>query len=257
MGASRYQVQERFPDWGSRGQARLARATAVVVGVGALGGNAAGLLARAGVGNIHLVDPDRPSLDNLHRQVLYDERDVARGRRKVWAAARRLIRANSGVRIQAHATSLAPDNALELLGGADVVLDGLDQGPARYLLNEACLELGIPWIHAGVVGDRGQLLVVQPGQGPCLRCWLPPPSPDIPQAQSVATLGVLPPTPACLASLQVMEALKILLGQREQLLAGLLRVELWPPRFRIIQPRPEMSRHCPACRGDYRFLKAG
>jgi len=254
MSLYRYQVQERFPAWGARGQARLARATAVVVGVGALGGNAAGLLARAGVGTLRLVDPDRPSLDNLHRQVLYDERDVARGRRKVGAAARRLLRANSGVRIQAHATRLAPENALSLLAGAEVVLDGLDQSPARYLLNEACLELGIPWVHAGVVGDRGQLLVIRPGQGPCLRCWLPPPPPDKSQAQSVAVLGVLPPTPACLASLQVMEALKILLGEEEALLRGMLRVELWPPRFRLIRPRPDMSRDCPACRGEYRFL---
>ena len=169
--ASRYQVQERFAPWGADGQARLSKATVAVVGVGALGGVSAGLLARAGVGRLRLIDHDHPSIENLHRQVLYTEGDVAEGLTKVRAARRFLASANSEISIEAVEQELTADNAARLLAGADLVLDGLDAPLPRYHLNRACLELAIPWVHAGVVGSSGQLLVVRPGQGPCFECF--------------------------------------------------------------------------------------
>lgn len=248
--ASRYQVQERFAAWGRSGQARLSKATAVVVGLGALGGTAASLLARAGVGRLRLVDPDRPSLDNLHRQLLFSEADVAAGLNKAEAAARALQAANQEVDLEPMAQELIPANAKKLLAGADVVLDGLDNPAGRYVINQACLDLGIPWVHAGVAGSGGQLLVVRPGLGPCLQCWAPPQPPANP-LRSVANQGVIGPLPSCLASLQAAEALKLLLGAEQALLRGLLIVELWPPRFRELSMDQALRKDCPACGGRF------
>lgn len=251
---SRYQVQERFPAWGPRARERLARAVVTVVGVGALGGHAAGLLARAGVGTLRLVDPDYPSLDNLHRQTLYTEADLDRGLCKAEAAARYLGQVNSEVRLEPVGEPLTPANARELLAGADAAVDGLDQIEARYLLNEACLELGVPWVHAGVVGSRGQLLVLRPGVTPCLRCWLPPPAPGS-LAETPAELGVISPAPACLAALQAAEVFKLLLGDEDSLLVGMLLVDAWPLDFRVLAPpHPSPGRDCPACQGRYQYL---
>lgn len=248
---SRYQMQERFGPWGRAGQERLRQGRAVVVGLGGLGGTAAMLLARAGVGFLRLVDPDHPSLDNLHRQVLYSEQDVTAGRPKVEAGAAYLRSLNSEVSIEAHQVALGPGNALDLLRGCGVVLDGLDSAAARYLLNEACLKLGIPLVHAGVIKAQGQLVVVRPGQGPCLRCWFP--SRREPPAGS-AQLGIIGPAASCLASLQAAEALKILVGAQDQVLEGLLSVDLWPPRFRTLEHRHWDRQACPACRGQYELL---
>jgi adenylyltransferase/sulfurtransferase len=249
--AGRYAMQERFPPWGEAGQDRLRRARAVVVGVGGLGGMAAMLLARAGVGSLRLVDPDRPAWDNLHRQVLFDEEDVTRGRSKVEAAARYLGAVNVEIALEPRQAALRPENALELLGGADVVVDGLDSLPDRHLLNEACLCLGLPLVHAGVAEARGQVLVVLPGQGPCLRCWFPGlAAPE----EGPAARGVIGPAASCLASLQAAEALKILLGDRRSLLKGMLVLDLWPPSARVINFEGGDRHGCPACRGEYAFL---
>lgn len=247
----RYQMQERFGPWGRAGQERLRQARALVVGLGGLGGTAAMLLARAGVGRLRLVDPDHPSMDNLHRQVLYSEQDVAAGRGKAQAAQDYLRSLNREVAIEAHQVALESANALELLAGCDVVLDGLDSAANRHLLNEACLKLGIPLVHAGVVQAKGQLLVVRPSQGPCLRCWFP--SRREPPAGS-AQLGIIGPAAACLSSLQASEALKILVGAWDQVLKGMLSLNLWPLRVRTLEHRGWDRQACPACRGQYELL---
>jgi len=247
----RYAMQERFFHWGRSGQARLRRGKAVVVGVGGLGGTAAMLLARAGVGSLRLIDPDYPAWDNLHRQVLYNERDVASGRSKVEAAAARLGAMNGEVALEPLQKALQPNNALDLLRGADVVMDGLDSARSRYLLNEACLKLGLPLVHAGVVEARGQLLVVLPGEGPCLRCWFP--GLAEPRDDS-ASLGVIGPVVSCLASLQAAEAVKILLGDRQNLLRGMLALDLWPPGVRLVAAGDWRRPGCPSCRGEYALL---
>ncbi|MBI5521166.1 MAG: HesA/MoeB/ThiF family protein [Desulfarculus sp.] len=247
----RYQMQERFGPWGRSGQERLRQGRALVVGLGGLGGTAAMLLARAGVGSLRLADPDHPSLDNLHRQVLYNEQDVAAGRSKAQAAESYLRSLNSQIAIEAHQVALGPGNALELVAGCQVVLDGLDNASGRHLLNEACLKLGIPLVHAGVVQAKGQLVVVRPGQGPCLRCWFP--SRREPPAGS-AQLGIIGPAAACLASLQAAEALKIMLGAQDQILEGMLSLNLWPLRIKRVEHRNWDRMACPACRGQYELL---
>ena len=247
----RYAEQERFIHWGKSGQARLSQGKAVVVGVGGLGGTAAMLLARAGVGSLRLIDPDYPTWDNLHRQVLFREQDVAQGLAKVEAAAAFLHSVNKEVSIQPIQEVLRPDNALDLIRGADVVIDGLDSARARYLLNEACLELGLPLVHAGVVAARGQVLVVLPGEGPCLRCWFP--AMAEPRDNS-ASLGIIGPVVSCLASLQAAEALKILLGDRQNLLRGMLALDLWPPAVRLIGAGDRHHRGCSSCQGEYAYL---
>jgi adenylyltransferase/sulfurtransferase len=210
--ANRYIVQERYAHWGGReGQNRLTASSAVIVGVGALGGTAATLLARAGVGRLRLIDPDSPSLENLHRQILYTEADIRPGVTKVKAAADYLMTVNSEVLIEPLVARLEAKNAESLLLGADVVLDGLDNMESRYVLNEACHRLRISWVHVGVVGSRGQLMVIRAGQKPCLRCWSSPET-SARQVAQVSTHGVIGPTPACMASLQANEALKLLLG---------------------------------------------
>lgn len=250
----RYVMQERFIHWGGSGQARLRRGKAAVVGLGGLGGMAAMHLARAGVGGLRLIDPDRPAWDNLHRQVLYTERDVALGRSKAEAAALYLESVNNEVDLEPLEAALRPGNALELLEGVDVVIDGLDSARARYLLNEACLKLGLPLVHAGVIQARGQVLVVLPGETPCLRCWFPSLAEP---GEDSATLGVIGPAAACLASLQATEALKILLGDRQNLLRGMLALDLWPLSLRLIAAGDRDHPGCPSCRGEYAFLDSG
>lgn len=247
----RYARQEMFGPWGRAGQERLRQGRAAVVGIGGLGGQAAMLLARAGVGALRLVDPDYPAWDNLHRQVLFSEADVAAGRPKVQAAQAYLRSLNREVAVEPRQEALAAGNALELLRGCDVVLDGLDNAADSYLLNEACLALGLPLVHAGVVKAQGQLLVVRPGQGPCLRCWFPgmrEPS------ENSATVGIIGPAAACLASLQATEALKILQGDQANLLDGMLILELWPIRLRLVRHHGREPGGCPSCRGQYAFL---
>jgi adenylyltransferase/sulfurtransferase len=245
--SQRYEMQERYPAWGGeQGQARLGSSQAVVVGVGALGGASAAILVRAGVGRVRLIDPDHPALGNLHRQLLYNEDDVAAGQGKAATAAAHLAVVNSQVRLEAVEAKLAEDNAAELLAGADVVLDGLDNMASRHVLNRACLDLGIPWVHASVAGSRGQVMVMRPGLGPCLCCWSPPGAPEKP-GLSVDDQGVLGPTPACVASIQANEALKLLLGAHDALLDGLLTVELWPPRFKTLASRFLINANCPEC----------
>jgi molybdopterin/thiamine biosynthesis adenylyltransferase len=241
---SRYTMQERLAGWGPEGQARLAAATVAILGLGGLGGTAALLLARAGVGRLRLVDPDRVALDNLHRQMLYDEADAAQGAPKAGAAARHLSRVNQEVALEPVESEFGPDNWAELLAGADLVLDCLDRPEPRLVLNRLCLELGLPWVHAGVTATQGQVLVLRPGNGPCLRCWLPDPGEP---ALTSARDGILGPAAALMASLQANEALKLLLGREEALLNGMLVARLWPPRFHEVRFARDADQPCPVC----------
>lgn len=251
---NRYAVQERFALWGGReGQNRLASSVAVVVGAGALGGTSANLLTRAGVGKLRLIDPDSPSLENLHRQLLFTETDIRSGVTKADAAANYLRTVNKDVFVEPVVTKLDAYNAERLLQGANVVLDGLDNMESRFVLNEACHKLKIPWIHAGVIGGRGQLLVVRPHQGPCLRCWLSPES-SAKLTLQVSIDGVIGPIPACMASLQVSEALKILLCAEDALLDGLLKIDLWPPSFKTLRASYLANSECPVCNGKYEYI---
>lgn len=236
---------------GPAGQARLEASTAAVVGVGATGGAIAEALVRAGVGRVRLIDRDVVELSNLHRQVLFDEADAAAGLAKAEAGAARLARLNHEVALEPLVTDLGPDNALELIAGADLVLDGTDNFATRLVLNDACLSRGVPWVYAGVVGTTVHGFPVVPGRTACFRCYLPElPPPGA--AETCETAGVLGPAVLVGAGFAAAEGLKLLGGGPPA--EGLLVVDVWTREARrLALPRDP---DCAACAGRYEHLAA-
>lgn len=248
----RYKRQVIFPGVGPAGQARLATASVLVAGCGATGSMIATLLARMGAGRLRLVDRDYVELHNLQRQVLFDEADVQSGLPKAVAAADKLRRINSDIQVEAVVADIRPDNVLELMQGVQLVMDGTDNFDTRYLLNDACLKLSIPWIYTGVIASHGATMDILPG-GPCLRCLYPktPPPGSLPTCD---TAGILGSTVATIGGVAATEAIKLLVGQGS-LNLGLLYIDVWInswDQFEITR-RPD----CPACAlGNYEFLQA-
>ena len=195
------------------GQRRLLASRALVVGCGALGSVIANTLARAGVGKLRIVDRDFLELNNLQRQVLYDEDDVAAGLPKAIAAKNRLAQINSQIEIDAIVADVDHTNIERLLAGVDCLVDGTDNFETRFLLNDAAVKLGIPWVYGGCLGAEGQTLTILPGQTPCLRCLMPEPPPpgSTPTCDSA---GILATIIGVVASLEANEAIKILSGHR-------------------------------------------
>ena len=255
MSAGRYSRQELFAPIGPEGQARLRRARVAVVGCGALGSALAEMMARAGVGALTVIDRDYVEESNLQRQSLFDEDDAARGLPKAVAAAARLREINSEVAVRGVVADLAADNAAELLEGADLVLDGTDNFETRFLLNDVCLREGIPWVYGACVGAYGLALLVRPRISPCLRCVLEEmPGPGGPTCD---TVGVVAPVVHVVSGLQAAEALKLLAGRTEDLLPGVVSVDLWKGRFEVMDLAGRAP-WCPACtEGRYDFLAAG
>ena len=250
--ADRYSRQTRFLPLGVEGQARLSHATAVVVGCGALGTVQATLLARAGVGTLRLVDRDYVETSNLQRQVLYTEADAEAGIPKAEAARRHLLEANSAIAIEAHVSDLDAGNALELLGGADVILDGSDNFETRMLINDFAVREGIPWIYGAAVASYGIAMPVLPGESACFRCVYPePPAGAQPTCE---TAGVLGPVTSLIASIQAMEAIRILAGQRASVRRKILTVDLWTGPLREIA-MPPRDPECQTCgRREFVYL---
>jgi len=211
---ARYSRQLILPEIGVKGQERLLRSSVLVVGAGGLGSPAALYLAAAGVGRLGLIDDEAVAISNLHRQILHETADV--GRPKSQSAERRLAALNPAVSIQALPQRLTAENAREILGGFDVVLDGSDNFPTRYLVNDACVLLGKPLVHGGVIHVGGQVLTVLPGRSACLRCVFPePPAPGaVPSCQEAGVVGT---AAGLLGSLMAHEALKLLAGFGEPL----------------------------------------
>ncbi len=248
----RYARQRLLEVFGSDGQERLAAASALVVGCGALGSNLASLLARAGVGSLRLVDRDLLDVTNLHRQVLYDEADVEAGLPKAVAAARRLRAVNSEVRIEEVVADVTPRTLAPLLDGIDLVLDGTDNFETRYLVNDACVQRGLPWIYGGVVGTVGMTLAVLPGRGPCLRCVFPepPPAGALPTCD---TEGVLNTGPALVAAMQATAAIKHWVDP-DSMDTRLRHIDLWQGTVRVLDVL--RTEDCATCvRGEYTFLR--
>lgn len=268
---ARYARQTLLPGIGAEGQQRLAEATALVLGCGALGSVAAELLARAGVGRLVIVDRDVVELTNLHRQVLYDEHDVADALPKAEAARRRLERVNSGIEIEAVVDDVDAANIERLAAGADVLVDGLDNFETRYLANDVAVKHGIPYIYAGAVGTAGMAYAILPhtstraspwerGAGgraatPCLRCLFA----EMPAPGTVATCetaGVLGPVTALIASFEATEALKVLTRSFDRVCRTLLEVDLWDGTFRQLDvTRAYDASDCICCRHSrFEFL---
>jgi molybdopterin-synthase adenylyltransferase len=248
----RYSRQWRFAPLGQEGQRRIRGARVAVVGLGALGSVAVELLARAGVGALRLIDRDFVELSNLQRQFLYDEADASDGLPKAVAAARRLACVNSGVELEPCVADLAPSSADELLGGADLILDGTDNFETRYLMNDFAVREGVPWIYGAAVGSYGLKLAMVGGEAACFRCVYPePPRGAQPTCE---TEGVLGPLTAAIASLQAADALKILALGREAVNPRLTTIDAWSGGVRQIAPGARDPR-CPCCaRREFPYL---
>ncbi len=262
MNLARYQRQMIFYGLGEAGQRKLLDSTVVIIGCGATGSVLANHLTRAGVGRLRVVDRDYVELNNLQRQMLFDEDDLAAGLPKAVAAERRLRRINSEITIEGVVADFSPENALELLKDADLALDGTDNFEARYLLNDVCLRLGLPWVYTGVVASYGMTATFIPDAAAarlgraatgCLQCLLG--AEPATGGATCDTAGVLGSVVDVLASISASEAIKLLVGGGE-LNQGLINIDLWDNSFETFTwagRDPE----CQACgRGDYRFLNA-
>ncbi|MCD9022800.1 ThiF family adenylyltransferase [Cohnella silvisoli] len=243
---SRYARQVRYSAIGETGQARLLQSHAVVVGVGALGCVSANHLARAGVGKLTLIDRDIVDRSNLQRQLLYDEADAANGTPKAIAAASRLKGINSGITIVPHVADLTSFNAEKLLTDSNIIIDGTDNFSVRYLINEVSIKHGIPWIYGGAVGASGMTLTIVPGATPCLSCLFPEPPPGG-SLDTCETAGVLSPIVDTIASMQVMEAIKLMTGQPEALRGSLLQIDLWQHQWQSLSVKGARRTACPVC----------
>ncbi|NMC72146.1 MAG: thiazole biosynthesis adenylyltransferase ThiF [Myxococcales bacterium] len=246
---ARYTRQAALDVVGAQGQRVLAGSTVAVIGCGALGSTQAELLARAGVGRLILVDRDVLELHNLQRQLLFDERDVREGLPKAAAAARRLRAINSEIAVEPCVADVTAANVADLIRPADVVLDGTDNFETRYLLNDAAVQAGKPWVYGGVLGTDGTVMTIRPGRGPCLRCVFPdPPEPHL--LPTCETHGVLATAVLWVGALQVTEALRLLLHHPLPAGATLHALDVWHGTARAVA----VQRHeaCPCC-GQRRF----
>jgi len=250
----RYARQIVFPGIGEAGQARLARSRVALIGCGALGTVLANVLARAGVGFLRIVDRDYVEWSNLQRQLLFDEQDARDGAPKAAAAVEKLQRINSEIRYEAAIEDFGPENAARIVGDVDLALDGTDNLDTRYVLNDACVKLGKPWVYLAAVASYGILMPIVPGETACLRCIFPQPA-EPGSVDTCDTAGVLGPMPGVVANLAAAEALKLLLGAHERLNRGLTWIDCW---FNSIQQTPIETpvADCPCCqRRDFPFLE--
>lgn len=252
----RYVRQTRFAPFGERGQSRLSASRVLICGCGALGSVIAENLTRAGVGHVRLVDRDFLEITNLHRQVLYDEEDVAAELPKAVAAERKLRKINSGVEIEAHVTDVDFTNIERLADDVDCICDGTDNFETRFLLNDAAHAFGIPWVYGGCIGAEGQQMTIIPGETACLRCLMddvPPPG----TTPTCDTAGVLGPIVSVIASTQAMEAIKILSGNLDAVSRTLNVFDLWDSRLRQINMDGlRDASECLTCKqGEYPWLK--
>lgn len=249
----RYVRQTIFAGMGEAGQRKLLAAHVVVAGCGATGTNIANHLARAGVGHLTVIDRDFIELNNLQRQLLFDEQDLADNLPKAVAAERKLRTINSEIEVEGLVADINAENVEELIAGATLVMDGTDNFETRYVLNDACVKHGLPWIYTGAVSTYGMSQTIIPGDTACLRCVFndaPPPG----AAATCDTVGVVGPVVSAIAGVSATEAIKLLVGQGE-LNRGLVYLDLWRNSFEQFEaggPRPD----CPACGlGDYEFLR--
>ena len=239
----RYARHIILPGIGGDGQRKLMEARVLVIGAGGLGSPAAMYLAAAGVGTIGLVDFDRVELSNLQRQLLHDTSDV--GRSKVDSARDRLTELNPNVEVVGHDTLLSSANAFDVLGGYDVVLDGTDNFPVRYLVNDATQMLGTPLVYGSIYQWEGQASVFLPGrETPCYRCLFPEPPPPgtVPSCAEGGVFGVLP---GIVGSIQAVEAIKRVLGVGESLVGKLLLYDAMSSEFTTVKLRWDPD--CPVC----------
>jgi len=250
MTGQRYSRIVRLPDMGAANFERISRARVALVGCGALGGALGLNLARLGVGSLRLIDRDIVEEHNLCTQHFFDEEDVRQILPKAIAAQHHLKAINSSCRIEARMEDLTGQNAEGLLGDVDLILDGTDNFEARFIINDAAIKMGIPWIYCGAVSYGGTTLAIMPGKTACLRCLMDSP-PDSTKEPTCETAGVWPPAAHSAAAVALTEAARILTGRAP---SG----KLWELDFETLQwrgiPAPRRP-DCPACaRGEFSHL---
>jgi molybdopterin/thiamine biosynthesis adenylyltransferase/rhodanese-related sulfurtransferase len=238
----RYKRHLVLPEFGVDGQRKLLEARVLLIGAGGLGCPLAQYLAAAGVGTLGLVDFDTVDASNLQRQVLYGTRDV--GRPKAEVARERILALNPDVKVEVYPVRLASDNALAILRDYDVVVDGTDNFPTRYLTNDACVMLGRPNVHGSIFRFEGQATVFDARRGPCYRCLYPEPPPPgaVPSCAEGGVLGVLP---GIVALIQATETIKLLTGLGESLVGRLLQFDALEMRFQEFRLHKDPA--CPVC----------
>jgi len=239
---SRYSRHLILPEVGMEGQQKLKAARVLCVGTGGLGSPLAFYLTAAGVGTLGLVDFDVVDASNLQRQIIHSTKDI--GRKKLDSAEEKLKALNPAINIVKHETMLTSANAMEILKDYDIVADGTDNFPTRYLVNDACVLLGKPNVYGSIFRFEGQASVFATEQGPCYRCLYPEPPPPglVPSCAEGGVLGILP---GLVGVIQATEVIKLILGKGESLIGRLLLVDALSMRFRELKLRKNPE--CPVC----------
>lgn len=241
---ARYGRQIIVPDFGGAGQELLKYGSVLVVGAGGLGSPSLLYLAAAGVGRIGVVDADEVDVTNLQRQIAHATTDL--GRNKAESAAETMRAINPLVEVVTYPVRLTPDTAFEIMAQYDVVLDGTDNFPARYLINDACVLLGKPLVTAAILRYFGQISVVQPKESPCYRCFFPEP-PVAGSVPSCSQAGILGPVAGVMGSLQALEAIKLLIGSPDSVVGRYVAFDL--RSLETSSMEFERNPHCAVC-GD-------
>jgi molybdopterin/thiamine biosynthesis adenylyltransferase/rhodanese-related sulfurtransferase len=242
---NRYQRHLLLPEVGEVGQQKLLDSKVLLLGAGGLGSPAALYLAAAGVGTLGIIDMDVVDASNLQRQILHNLDRV--GERKVDSAKKTLTAINPDVNVSTYDVRLGADNVLDIIDGYDVIVDGTDNFPTRYLVNDASLLKRIPVVHGSIFRFEGQVTVFDPYNGPCYRCLIPEP-PPAELAPSCAEAGVLGVLPGIIGSIQALEAIKLVLDLGDPLIGRLLAFDALEETFRTFNVRRDP--HCPACGPD-------
>lgn len=241
----RYSRHIILKEIGVKGQKKLLNAKVLIIGAGGLGAPAAMYLAAAGVGTIGIADADEVDLSNLQRQIIHATGDV--GKPKVQSAKETMNKMNPDVTVNTYHEFVSSENITELIGGYDFIIDGTDNFPAKFLINDACVMAKKPFSHAGIIRFKGQLMTYVPGEGPCYRCVFknPPPKDAVPTCKQAGVVGAMG---GVIGSLQAMEAIKYITGTGELLTGHLLTFDAIKMEFRKIKlPKPDGK--CAVC-GD-------
>ena len=238
----RYSPQILLPEVGGKGQEKLLSAKVLIVGAGGLGSPVASYLAGAGVGTLGIVDSDEVELSNLHRQITYCSDDI--GQKKALAAQTRLRKVNPDVKVVPYVLRLTSENVMEIIKDYDIIVDGTDNFPTRYLVNDACVLARKTLVFGAFFRYEGQAMVIKPGEGPCIRCMFPSPPPPglIPSCQEAGVLGALA---GVIGLIQATETLKLILGIGEPLIGKLVLFDALGMDLTKMNVRRDID--CPIC----------
>jgi thiazole biosynthesis adenylyltransferase ThiF len=239
----RYSRHIILKEIGAKGQKKLLNAKVLIIGAGGLGAPAAMYLAAAGVGTIGIADADEVDLSNLQRQIIHTTPDI--GKAKVKSAQETIAQMNPDVKVNTYKTFVSSENIRDIIKDYDFIIDGTDNFPAKFLINDACVMEKKPFCHAGIIRFKGQLMTYVPGQGPCYRCVFknPPPKDAVPTCKQAGVVGAMG---GVIGSLQAMEAIKYIIGQGELLTGKLLTYDALTQDFRKIT-LPKYDGKCPVC----------